>query len=58
MSDIARRSLRPRSARRLRGLLGIARRLIDVTVAYARGERFDRESGSFQAIKHMLADLM
>jgi alkylation response protein AidB-like acyl-CoA dehydrogenase len=38
--------------------LGLAQRCLDLTVAYARERRqFARQIGSFQAIKHRLADL-
>jgi alkylation response protein AidB-like acyl-CoA dehydrogenase len=38
--------------------LGIASHLADASVAYAKQrEQFDRPIGSFQAIKHMLADM-
>jgi alkylation response protein AidB-like acyl-CoA dehydrogenase len=39
-------------------LLGLAQRCLDVTVAYAKERRqFARQIGSFQAVKHRLADL-
>jgi alkylation response protein AidB-like acyl-CoA dehydrogenase len=39
-------------------MLGLAQRAFDVALAYARGRRqFGRPVGSFQAIKHRLADL-
>jgi alkylation response protein AidB-like acyl-CoA dehydrogenase len=38
--------------------LGLAQRCLDVTVAYAKERRqFARQIGSFQAVKHRLADL-
>ncbi len=38
--------------------LGMAARLADMSVAYAKErEQFDRPIGSFQAIKHLLADM-
>ncbi len=38
-------------------LLGLARWMLDTTVAYAKvREQFKRPIGSFQAVKHMLAD--
>jgi alkylation response protein AidB-like acyl-CoA dehydrogenase len=40
-------------------LLGVTRRLIDVSVDYARErEQFGQPIGSFQAIKHLLADAL
>jgi alkylation response protein AidB-like acyl-CoA dehydrogenase len=40
-------------------LLGVTRRLIDVSVEYARErEQFGQPIGSFQAIKHLLADAL
>ncbi|MCU1427390.1 MAG: acyl-CoA dehydrogenase family protein, partial [Actinomycetia bacterium] len=40
-------------------LLGMAQRLTDMSVAYAKGrQQFDRPIGSFQAMKHMLADMV
>jgi alkylation response protein AidB-like acyl-CoA dehydrogenase len=40
-------------------LLGVARRLIDMSVDYARErEQFGQPIGSFQAIKHLLADAL
>lgn len=39
--------------------LGLAQRLTEVSVAYAKErEQFDRPIGSFQAIKHLLADML
>jgi alkylation response protein AidB-like acyl-CoA dehydrogenase len=39
--------------------LGLAQRLTDLAVEYARTrEQFDRPIGSFQAIKHLLADML
>ena len=39
-------------------LLGLARRMLDMAVAYAKQrEQFGRPIGSFQAIKHQLADV-
>ncbi|MEV0198097.1 acyl-CoA dehydrogenase family protein [Nonomuraea sp. NPDC050691] len=39
-------------------LIGVARRLLDVSVAYARTRRqFGAPIGSFQAVKHRLADV-
>jgi alkylation response protein AidB-like acyl-CoA dehydrogenase len=39
--------------------LGMADRLVEMSVAYAKGrEQFDRPIGSFQAIKHLLADMV
>jgi alkylation response protein AidB-like acyl-CoA dehydrogenase len=39
-------------------LLGLAQRCLDMTVAYAKERRqFARQIGSFQAVKHRLADL-
>jgi len=38
--------------------LGMAQHLTDMSVAYAKArEQFDRPIGSFQAIKHLLADM-
>jgi alkylation response protein AidB-like acyl-CoA dehydrogenase len=40
-------------------LLGVAQDLTDVGVAYAKERRqFDRAIGSFQAVKHVLADML
>jgi alkylation response protein AidB-like acyl-CoA dehydrogenase len=40
-------------------LVGMAQRLTDLSVAYAKERRqFDRAIGSFQAIKHLLADML
>jgi len=40
-------------------LLGIAQALTDLGVAYAKERRqFDRAIGSFQAVKHLLADML
>jgi alkylation response protein AidB-like acyl-CoA dehydrogenase len=40
-------------------LLGMAQRLTDMSVAYAKErEQFDRAIGSFQAVKHLLADMV
>jgi alkylation response protein AidB-like acyl-CoA dehydrogenase len=40
-------------------LVGMADRLTDMSVAYAKErEQFDRPIGSFQAVKHMLADMV
>jgi alkylation response protein AidB-like acyl-CoA dehydrogenase len=39
--------------------LGLADRLLEMTVAYAKErQQFDRPIGSFQAIKHLLADMV
>jgi alkylation response protein AidB-like acyl-CoA dehydrogenase len=39
--------------------LGLAARLTDMSVEYAKGrEQFDRPIGGFQAVKHMLADMV
>jgi alkylation response protein AidB-like acyl-CoA dehydrogenase len=39
--------------------LGLAQRCTDLSVAYAKTrEQFDRPIGSFQAIKHLLADML
>jgi alkylation response protein AidB-like acyl-CoA dehydrogenase len=40
-------------------LVGMAQRLTDMSVAYAKErEQFDRPIGSFQAVKHLLADMV
>ncbi|MDQ1522022.1 MAG: hypothetical protein QOI55_3095 [Actinomycetota bacterium] len=40
-------------------LVGMAQRLTDMSVAYARErQQFDRPIGSFQAVKHLLADMV
>jgi alkylation response protein AidB-like acyl-CoA dehydrogenase len=40
-------------------LVGMAQRLTDLSVAYAKDrQQFDRPIGSFQAIKHLLADML
>ena len=40
-------------------LLGIAEAVTEMSVAYAKGrQQFDRPIGSFQAIKHLLADML
>jgi alkylation response protein AidB-like acyl-CoA dehydrogenase len=40
-------------------LLGVGRRLIELSAAYARErEQFGRPIGSFQAVKHLLADVL
>jgi alkylation response protein AidB-like acyl-CoA dehydrogenase len=40
-------------------LVGMAQRLTDMSVAYAKErQQFDRPIGSFQAIKHLLADMV
>jgi alkylation response protein AidB-like acyl-CoA dehydrogenase len=40
-------------------LTGMAQRLTDMSVAYAKErEQFDRPIGSFQAVKHLLADMV
>jgi alkylation response protein AidB-like acyl-CoA dehydrogenase len=40
-------------------LVGMAQHLTDISVAYAKErEQFDRPIGSFQAVKHLLADMV
>ncbi len=39
-------------------MVGVARRVLDMTIAYARERvQFDRPIGSFQAVQHKLADM-
>jgi alkylation response protein AidB-like acyl-CoA dehydrogenase len=57
-SDVAERWLLEGAALVAAQLVGIAAAVCDVSVAYAKGrEQFGRPVGSFQAIKHLLADM-
>ncbi|SNR65287.1 acyl-CoA dehydrogenase family protein [Blastococcus mobilis] len=59
LPDAARVDARSRGAAAAAAVLnGVTRRLLDMTVAYAKErEQFGRPIGSFQAVKHLLAEV-
>jgi alkylation response protein AidB-like acyl-CoA dehydrogenase len=60
LSDTALTDARTRAAAAAAAVLnGVSRRLLDLSVAYAKErEQFGRPIGSFQAVKHMLAEIV
>ncbi len=58
-ADVAQRWQREGAVFTAAYLVGMAQRLTDLSVAYANErQQFDRPIGSFQAIKHLLADML
>jgi alkylation response protein AidB-like acyl-CoA dehydrogenase len=59
LPDAARQDARSRGAAAAAAVLnGVSRRLLDMSVAYAKErEQFGRPIGSFQAVKHLLAEV-